>query len=357
MNDMIRKSAEIQFADELQRLKAADSDICPPGWQLSAQAVKKFILGDTGLSVSRKFYGDDALVERAIVTLMGYQALLLVGEPGTAKSLLSELLCAAISGDSQKVIQGTAGTTEEHIKYGWNYSLLISEGPSEKSLIPTSIYHAMNTGSIARFEEITRCPQEIQDAMISILSEKQIMVPELSQVQAAKPGFNIIATANLHDKGVNEMSSALKRRFNFETVLPIRDAEQEKVLILQQVQNRLRAQALESEIDDGLLDVLVTTFSELRGDKNAGLKGLDAVLSTAEAVNIAYACSLQSHYIGTQPNSGQIAQQMQGTIIKDKEDDRKKLAHYLDMVVKDRVRKNKQWKAFYEAGKLLWMSK
>lgn len=355
--EALRQSAEQQYSEELQRLRETDRGPKPPGWQLSALGVRQFVLGDKALAISKKFYGDDALVERCIVTLMGHQALLLVGEPGAAKSLLSELLSAAISGDSQKVIQGTAGTTEDHIKYAWNYSLLLSQGPSEQSLIPTAIFNAMQSGSIARFEEITRCPQEIQDAMISILSEKIIMVPELNAAQTAAPGFNIIATANLNDKGVNEMSSALKRRFNFETVLPIRDVEQEKTLIASQVSTRLRKQALDTRVDADLLEILVTAFNELRQQKESGVQALDAVLSTAEAVNIAFACALQSHYVGTKPNAAQIVEQMQGTIFKDKDSDRKKLAHYLDLVVRERAKKDKRWRPFYEAGKTLWMSK
>jgi MoxR-like ATPase len=323
---------------------------------MSGQAVKKFIIGDKKLDVSRKFYGDDALVDRAIVTLMGYQGLMLVGEPGTAKSLLSELLSAGISGDSQKVIQGTAGTTEDHIKYSWNFALLLSQGPSDEALIPGAIYNAFTSGSIARFEEVTRCPQEIQDALISLMSEKQIVVPELKRTISAKPGFNLIATANLRDKGVNEMSSALKRRFNFETVFPIRDTELEKELIHKQVSQRLEKQSLSVTVQDDIIDVLVTAFNELRDDKSSLIKSLDAVLSTAEAVNIAYACCLQGHYMGEALDSRHIAQQMQGTIIKDKDDDRKKLAHYVDVIVRDRAKKDKKWKGFFEAGKSLWMN-
>lgn len=355
MAEIIKQSAEVLYKDELERLVRNDTGPKPPGWKLSAQSVRAFILGDSGSDISRKFYGDDALVERAIVTLMGHQGLLLVGEPGTAKSLLSELLSAAISGDSQQIIQGTAGTTEDHIKFSWNYALLLSQGPSENSLIATAIFKAMQTGTLARFEEITRCPQEIQDAMISLMSEKQIMIPEMGRVESAKPGFNIIATANLNDKGVNEMSSALKRRFNFETVRPIRDVELEKDLIRRQVSQKLKQQSLERTVDEDLLDVLVTSFNELRGEKAAAVKALDAVLSTAEAVNIAYACSLQNHYMSSVSDSSQVAQQMQGAIIKDKDDDRKKLAHYLDVVIRDRVKKDKKWKGFFDAGKALWM--
>lgn len=101
---VLRSSAEQRYRAELDTLRGADRDPRPEGWQLSPRAVRRFILGDAQLGVSRKFYGDDPLVERAIVTLMGNQGLMLVGEPGTAKSLLSELLATAISGDSALTI-------------------------------------------------------------------------------------------------------------------------------------------------------------------------------------------------------------------------------------------------------------
>ncbi|MFP5393271.1 MAG: ATP-binding protein, partial [Gammaproteobacteria bacterium] len=196
---ILRSSAELRYRDELDTLATADQDARPAGWRLSPRAVRRFILGDAKLGISRKFYGDDPLVDRAIVTLMGHQGLMLVGEPGTAKSLLSELLSAAISGDSALTIQGTAGTTEDHIKYSWNYALLLAEGPSERALVPSPLYQAMVAGKLVRFEEITRCPPEIQDVMISLLSEKTIMVPELGEGGRlhAQRGFNVIATANL----------------------------------------------------------------------------------------------------------------------------------------------------------------
>src|SRR5438128_802517 len=73
---------------------------------------------------------------------------------------------------------------------------------------------AMESGSLARFEEITRCASEVQDAMISILSEKTVSIPELKSEVPAKRGFSAIAPANTRDRGVNYMSAALKRRFN-----------------------------------------------------------------------------------------------------------------------------------------------
>ena len=209
----IRPPAEIRYVGELATLDTWDIERGherPPGWRLSPRAVRAFIVGSEELGVSRKFYGDDPLVDRAVVSLMGRQGLMLVGEPGTAKSMLSELLSAAVSGTSTLTVQGTAGTTEDHVRYSWNYALLVSEGPSERSLVPSPVCTGMREGRVVRFEEITRCAPEIQDTLVSILSEKQLMVPELGPDArvAARPGFTVIATANLKDRGVHEMSAA-----------------------------------------------------------------------------------------------------------------------------------------------------
>ena len=180
---------------------------------LIAQSVKTYICGGKAgrTEITPKYIGHERLVEIAISTLVTDRALLLIGEPGTAKSWLSEHLTAAINGDSTKVIQGTAGTTEEQIKYSWNYAMLIAKGPSHEAMLKSPVFNAMETGSIARVEEISRCASEVQDALISILSEKRISVPELAVEVAAQKGFSVIATANTRDKGVNEMSAALKR--------------------------------------------------------------------------------------------------------------------------------------------------
>jgi len=357
----VRLAPEARYADELARLLAADTDARPTGWKLSPRAVRRFILGDEKLQVSRKFYGDDPLVDRAIVTLMGHQGLMLVGEPGTAKSLLSELLAAAISGDSGLTVQGTAGTTEDHIKYSWNYALLLAEGPSQRALVPSPLYQAMRAGKLVRFEEITRCPPEIQDVLISLMSDKQLMIPELGDDARlyAQRGFNIIATANLRDRGVHEMSSALKRRFNFETVKPIRDHDFEVELVMAQLKREL-AGGGESpvEVPRDVVALLVTTFQELRAGQTqdgTAIKGLDAVMSTAEAVNVAYAAALQArHFNGGKLTAREIAGQLQGVVLKDSTDDVKRVRHYFDTVVRERGKRDAQWKTFHEAARALW---
>ena len=316
--------------------------------------------GDRELNISRKFYGDDPLVDRTIVTLMGHQGLMLVGEPGTAKSLLSELLAAAVSGDSVLTIQGTAGTTEDHIKYSWNYALLLAEGPSERALVPSPLYQAMQSGKIVRFEEITRCPPEIQDVLISLMSEKQLMIPELGENSRvfAKRGFNIIATANLRDRGVHEMSSALKRRMNFETVRPIGDLQLETDLVMQQLERELATSETSVTIERDVVALLVATFQELRAgqtQEGAAIKTPDAVMSSAEAVNVAYAAALEARYFGNgRLSPRELANQLQGVVLKDNADDLRRLRHYFDTVVRERARRDPLWKAFHEAAKQLW---
>src|SRR5690606_1313040 len=130
------------------------------------------------------------------------------------------------------LVQGTAGTPEEAIRYGWNYALLLAKGPTSEALVPSPIMRAMREGHVARVEELTRIPADVQDTLITILSEKTLPIPELNDEVQAEKGFNVIATANNRDRGVNELSSALKRRFNT-VVLPLPATTEEEVEIVQ----------------------------------------------------------------------------------------------------------------------------
>lgn len=350
-----RPPAEQLYAEELATLKAADNGPRPPGWALSMKGVMRFVLGDE--QVRRKIVCAPGLIERAMVTLASNRALLLVGEPGTAKSLLSELLAAAISGTSTLTIQGSAATTEDQIKYGWNYALLLNDGPSRRALVPSPLYRAMQDGRIVRFEEITRCPAEVQDALLSILSERLLMVPELADDNAvfAAPGFNLIATANTRDRGVNEMSAALKRRFSFETVFPIADYEQELALVRAEVQRLLAHDAIAVQPSAEVLEVLVTTFRELRQgvDKEGGAsERLSTVVSTAEAVSVAYGVALRGYYLrGDAGQPADIVEALAGAAAKDNADDLKKIRRYIEH--RAARRKGEHWRAFHAARHLL----
>jgi MoxR-like ATPase len=357
---ILRAPTEQVHAEELHRLADQDSSPRPTGWRLSPRAVRAFIVGDDKAGVRRKFYGDDALIDRCIVTLMSNRGLLLVGEPGTAKSMLSELLAAAISGHSLCTIQGTAGTTEDQIKYNWNYALLLAEGPSPRALVRGPMYEAMQQGMLCRFEEVTRVQPEIQDSLISLLSDKVLHVPELDGDNAAvfaARGFNVLATANIRDRGVHEMSSALKRRFNFETVRPINDRKLEMQLVREQTEALLRHAEVEVEFQPDVVELLVTAFHDLRQGVTAEgvvVEKPTAVMSSAEAVAVGYAACLDAHYFGDGTVGGDhIARQLIGTVLKDNAEDGKKLRHYFDVVVKQRAQRQAQWKRVLDARREL----
>src|SRR5688572_13495754 len=179
---ILRAHAEQARAEELEALARLDEKQRPPGWRLSPWAVVTFVLGGRladGTEVSPKYIGDRRLVEIAVATLATDRALLLLGVPGTAKTWMSEHLAAAISGDSTLLVQGTAGTGEDAIRYGWNYALLLAEGPSRAALVASPVVVAMGSGKLARVEELTRIPSDVQDALITILSEKALPIPEL----------------------------------------------------------------------------------------------------------------------------------------------------------------------------------
>ncbi len=353
--DLQRPPAEVLYADELARLAADDADRPrPKGWKLSPLSVVRFVLGDEDLGIAPKFVGQRSFVERCVVALATNRGLMLIGEPGTAKSYLSELLSAAICGDSTLTIQGSAGTTEDAIKYSWNYALLLTEGPNERSLVPAPLYRGMQEGKIVRFEELTRCPLEMQDVLLSILSDRVMAVPELhgeARSLFARAGFNAVATANTRDRGVNEMSAALKRRFNFETVHPIADLGQEMALVQRETDKLLRRAGVPASIPGEMTEVLVTTFHELRTGQSvdgSALETLTTAMSTAEAISTGYAAGLHAwYYGGGAVRADHLVQHLIGTALKDAPDDLKKLRHYFNHAVKGRG--GRAWKALYEA--------
>lgn len=346
MSDILRQPAEVIYQAELDALKADDQGQKPENWHLSPQSVVKYLLGGTttsGQVISPKYIGQRRLIETAVATLATDRALLLLGVPGTAKSWVSEHLAAGICGSSTQVIQCTAGTDEQQIRYGWNYAQLLAKGPSREALVPTPLLRAMESGTLCRFEELTRMGSDVQDTLITVLSEKMLPVPELNDTIYARRGFNIIATANNRDKGVNELSSALKRRFNV-VVLPLPDdMDQEIEIISRRVIEMGRDLQLPvaSNAQEEIAKV-VTMFRELRSgvtlDGKVALKVPSGSLSTAEAIAVMVGGLSQAAWFHQGQLTAQaIGSNLLGAIVKDPVQDKLVLEEYLETVLKKRA--------------------
>jgi len=354
MSTILRQHAEELFAQELEELQKAESGKRPTNWKLTPQSVVTYLMGGqlkNGFEITPKYIGNRRLMEIAVATLTTDRALLLYGLPGTAKSWVSEHLAAAISGDSTLIIQGTAGTSEESIRYGWNYAKLLSEGPSEKALVETPVIRGMKDGKIVRIEELTRIGADVQDTLITILSEKSLPVPELNTEVQAVRGFNIIATANNRDKGVNELSSALKRRFNT-VILPVPDSMEEEIDIVQRrVASYEKTMELPAE-KPALQEIrrIVTMFRELRSgvtlDGKTKIKSPSGTLSTAEAISVMNNGLAMAGYFGDgQLKAADLAAGIIGAVIKDPVQDKIVWQEYLETVIKPRD----EWKDVYRA--------
>lgn len=354
MASILRQHAEQLYAQELDELNKQDSGKRPHNWKLSPAAVVTYLIGGklkNGFEVSPKYIGNRRLMEIAVATLTTDRALLLYGLPGTAKSWVSEHLSAGISGDSTMIIQGTAGTGEEAIRYGWNYARLLAEGPSERALVETPVMRAMKDGKIARIEELTRIGADVQDTLITILSEKTMPIPELNTEVQANKGFNIIATANNRDKGVNELSSALKRRFNT-VILPVPDSIEEEIdIVRRRVESFEKVMELPAE-PPPLQEIrrIVTIFRELRNgvtmDGKTKIKTPSGTLSTAEAISVVNSGLAMAAYFGDgNLKAADLAAGIIGSVVKDPVQDKIIWQEYLETVVKPRD----DWKDVYRA--------
>ena len=355
---ILRPHAETTYAKELQALAKADDRQKPTNWKLSPWAVVTYLMGgqlEDGTIIETKYFGSKRLMEVAVATLATDRALLLVGIPGTAKTWVSEHLAAAISGDSKLLVQGTAGMSEDALRYGWNYAKLLAEGPTSQAIVASPILKAMEEGKLARVEELTRIPSDVQDNLITILSEKILPIPELTTEVQAQKGFNIIATANNRDKGVNELSSALRRRFNT-VVMPLPKSIDEEVNI---VKTRIEKIGQNLELPPEAAPIkeiqrLVTIFRELRSGKTEDgrtkVKSPSSTLSTAEAISvISSGQALATHFGDGSIKADDLAAGITGAIVKDPIQDKIVWKEYLETVVKER----KEWADLYRSCKEL----
>ncbi len=352
---LLRPHAEQTFASELAALAAADDRPRPPSWLLSPQAVVTYLLGGTLADGAR----DHAQVRRAAPPRSRSPSrrwpptgpCCCSASPAPPRRGCPSTWRRPISGDSTLLVQGTSGTAEEAIRYGWNYARLLAEGPSKAAMMPSPVMTAMAEGRIARVEELTRIPSDVQDALITILSEKTLPVPELGIEVQAVQGFSVIATANDRDRGVNDLSSALRRRFNT-VVLPLPETEDEEVAIVARRVAQL-GRALElPEMPSALEEIrrVVTIFRELRSgltaDQRTRLKSPTGTMSPAEAISvITSGIALAAHFGDGVLRPADVAAGIVGAVIKDPVTDGAVWSEYLEAVVRER----RGWADFYRA--------
>ncbi len=354
MSAQLRMAAEDLYREELDALARSDKHERPANWQLSPQAVVRYLMGGQatdGTPISAKYVGNQRLIETAVATLATDRALLLLGLPGTAKSWVSEHLAAAICGNSQQLVQCSAGTDENQIRYGWNYALLLAKGPSLEALVRTPVMRAMESGSLVRLEELTRMGSDVQDTLITLLSEKLMPIPELNTSAHALAGFNVIATANNKDKGVNDLSSALKRRFNVVVLPPPASLEEETAIVSKRV-SEIGSSLKLPPIQPAEAEILriVTLFRELREGQTLNgklkLKGVSGSLSTAEAISVGIGAWAEAAHFGSGVINAQcLAANVVGAVVKDPNVDGIALREYLENVVRTR----EGWSDLYAA--------
>jgi MoxR-like ATPase len=178
-------------------------------------------------------------------------------------------------------------------------------------------------------------------------------VPELDDEVQARKGFNIIATANDRDRGINELSSALRRRFNT-VVLPVpASAEEEIDIVTRRVTDLGRALEL-PEVPAAADEIrrVVTVFRELREgvteDGRTKLKTPSGTLSTAEAISvITNGIALAAHFGDGVLRAADVAAGIVGAVVKDPVADSVVWQEYLETVVRERD----DWRDFYRAAR------
>ncbi|NBS30777.1 MAG: MoxR family ATPase, partial [Actinobacteria bacterium] len=135
--------------------------------------------------------------ELVVAALSADRHVLLEGPPGTGKSTLLRGVASAL-GVGFEFVEGTAELTPSRLIGHFDPALVLAEGYSSDIFVDGPLVRALRQGSLLYVEEINRVPEETLNALVTVMSEREVHVPRLGRV-AAEKGFRLVAAMNPFD--------------------------------------------------------------------------------------------------------------------------------------------------------------
>ena len=305
-DDMLRAPAEAKYADELDWLESIDDGPKPFSWRLSPGWCGCSCSAPSGRRLDRdiaqKWFGDRSFVERSIVTLASDRGLLPDRRPRHRQELARR---AARGGHLPRLDPGRAGHRRHH---RGPHQVLVERvhgdrpGTVPRRDDPSPIMTAMDQGVIGRFEELTRATSDVQDALISILSEKYVSIPNSTTTTSSSPSpasrsSRPPTAATGRQRPVLGPQAAVQLRAH-----PGGDQQAQRGRDRPVPHRRAAAPAPDRAGRAAhLLDILLQSFADLRAAAAAAASDdekLESALSTAEQIGVLEDAILHSHFFG-----------------------------------------------------------
>ena len=162
-------------------------------------------------ALRRSVVGRGREIEVLLAALRSGRHILLEGPPGTGKSTLLRNLAEGTGADFE-FVEGTAELTPARLVGHFDPATVLTEGYSPQVFVDGPLLRAMRSGALLYVEEINRVPEETLNALVTVMSEREIVVPRLGRVEA-EDGFRLVAAMNPFDAvGTGRISGAVMDR-------------------------------------------------------------------------------------------------------------------------------------------------
>ena len=178
------------------------------------------------LEINKTIIGQQAMIERLLIGLLGSGHILLEGVPGLAKTLAINTLSKAIKGDFNRIQftpdllpSDVIGTLVYNIKAG---DFSIKKGPIFANFILA--------------DEINRAPAKVQSALLEAMQEKQVTIGD--ETYFLDEPFLVLATQNpVEQERTYPLPEAQTDRFMLKTIISYPDKEDEKNIMRNNLTN------------------------------------------------------------------------------------------------------------------------